>query len=47
MINEIKDKELVPLKMAMDDDFDSDKYKSARKPTDPKSKTPVMQTPQT
>jgi ATP-dependent Clp protease ATP-binding subunit ClpC len=43
MINEIKDKELDPLKMAMDDDdFDSDKYKSARKPTDPKSKTPVL-----
>jgi len=43
MINEIKDKELDPLKMAMDDDdFDSDKYKSARKPTDSKSKTPVL-----
>jgi ATP-dependent Clp protease ATP-binding subunit ClpC len=40
---EIKDKELLDVKMAFEDDEqDSEKYKGARKNSDPKSKTPVL-----
>jgi len=40
---EIKDKELLDVKMAFEDDEqDSEKYKGSRKNPDPKSKTPVL-----
>lgn len=43
-LHEIKDEELLNVKMALDDDEDeSDKFKSSKK-SDPKSKTPVLDT---
>lgn len=43
MMNSNQEKELQLPKMSMDDDdFESEKYKGSRRQSDPKSKTPVL-----
>jgi ATP-dependent Clp protease ATP-binding subunit ClpC len=42
-LNQIADEELLDIKMALEDDEDdSDRYKGSKKQSDPKSKTPVL-----
>ena len=42
-LNQISDEELLQVKMALEDDEDdNERYKGSKKPTDPKSKTPVL-----
>jgi ATP-dependent Clp protease ATP-binding subunit ClpC len=42
-LNQIVDKELLDIKMALEDDEDdADRYKGSKKQSDPKSKTPVL-----
>jgi len=42
-LNQISDEELLDVKMALEDDEDdNERYKGSKKPTDPKSKTPVL-----
>ena len=42
-LNQILDEELLDIKMSLEDDEDdSDRYKGSKKPSDPKSKTPVL-----